>query len=307
MDPVADQTAGTFSFAFLSDPHLPPPPEAWGMWPMRLKPHLGRQSWRRKRHLRHRPEVLAALLDDVALRGTGHLVVGGDLVNFADPAEFAAARDWLAGLGAAGDVTVVPGNHDAYTPLPAARGLDLWAPWLAGDDDEGGFPALRVRGPVAFVCLSTAVPKPPLLATGTLGAAQIAAAEAMLAEAGARGLCRVVVLHHPPTEAAAARKALTDRVALRRAIRRAGAELVLHGHLHSWRVDPMPGPDGAVPVIGVPSASMRREAPKGDPAGWLQVDLAGGADGWSIVLTMRGLEAEGFATRGRLQFTVQRH
>ena len=38
-------------------------------------------------------------------------------------------------------------------------------------------------------------------------------------------------------------------------LRRRGAELVLHGHLHRTTLASLPGPERAIPVIGVPSAS----------------------------------------------------
>ena len=40
----------------------------------------------------------------------------GDLVNLALDGEIEMARLWLETLGAPQDVSVVPGNHDAYVP-----------------------------------------------------------------------------------------------------------------------------------------------------------------------------------------------
>ena len=60
------------------------------------------------------------------------------------------------------------------------------------DDDEADFPHLRVRGPVAIINLSSAVPTPIHLAQGTLGAGQIERTARLLGETGARGLDRVV-------------------------------------------------------------------------------------------------------------------
>jgi 3',5'-cyclic AMP phosphodiesterase CpdA len=60
----------------------------------------------------------------------------------------------------------------------------------------------------------------------------------------------------------AARRQLSDAGALREVLASAGAELVLHGHTHRSSVDSLPGPSGAIPVLGVPSASAvgRRHA-----------------------------------------------
>ncbi|MEM7491043.1 MAG: metallophosphoesterase [Pseudomonadota bacterium] len=293
MDHAGGHPASPFAFAFLSDPHLPLPDGP--VTGLRLKQRLGQGSWRRKRQYRHRPEVLAALLDDMRAMGPDHIVLGGDLVNIALPEEFARARNWLAALGSPDDVTLVPGNHDAYVP---SDGLDLWRPWMTGDDGTTAFPYRRDRGPVSFVCLSTAVPKPPLLATGTLGAEQVARAEDLLR--AARDRVRVVVLHHPPDGSAPRRKALTDRAALQAMLARTGADLVLHGHLHHARMGSLPGPDGPIPVIGVPSASMAVDTDKGDPARWLHVAVRDGA----LTVTARGLGPDGFATLSRLTFST---
>ncbi|MEM7642630.1 MAG: metallophosphoesterase [Pseudomonadota bacterium] len=291
MDHAGGHPASPFSFAFLSDPHLPLPdsPREGG----RFKQRLGRGSWRRKRHLRHRPEVLAALLEDIRARRPDHIAIGGDLINIALPEEFERARDWLASVGGPGDVTLVPGNHDAYVP---ARGMESWQPWMTGDDGGPGFPFRRDRGPVSFIGLSSAVPKPPGLATGTLGASQIERAERLLSQA--RGRVRVVLVHHPVDGAASWRKALTDRADLQAVIGRVGADLILHGHLHHAHLGMVEGPSGGVPVIGVPSASMVHGSDRGDPAGWLHVEVAG--DG--LIVTTRGLGPDGFGRLSRFTF-----
>src|SRR3546814_1286444 len=157
------------------------------------------------RHRRHLPQVLAALCGDVAAHSPGHLLVTGDLVNIALPAEFAAARRWLESLGTPADVTVVPGNHDATVRLGWTAGLGRWAPWMTGDGDEAGgsaandatdrFPVVRRRGSIGFVNLSSAVPTAPLLACGRLGRAQVERAAVALDRLRRDGLFRVVAIH----------------------------------------------------------------------------------------------------------------
>ena len=295
-----------FRFAHFSDPHLPLLPG----WPDRLRALAGKRllgflSWRRKRHKVHRPEVLAALLADVAAHAPDHVVVTGDLINIALPDEFERAREWLEQLGAPGRVSLVPGNHDATVKVPWDTGLGQWRPWMAGDGSEAesevDFPFVRVRGPVAFVGLSTAVPSPPLLAVGTVGAAQVARLEEILRALDRRGLCRVVLMHHPPLRVGRSeRKALTDRRRVQGALARAGAELVLHGHHHREHVAYLPGPDGStIPVIGVPSASA---APVGraQAARWIQFTLESPAEGrWRLGALVRGYDAAGFRTESR--------
>ena len=67
---------------------------------------------------------------------------------------------------------------------------------------------------------------------------------------------RIVALHHPAAAAAVSwRKALRDRARLAEVLRRAGAELVLHGHARDARFDALPGPREPIPCLCVPSSS----------------------------------------------------
>ena len=289
-----------FRFAHFSDPHLP-----LGR-PVRLRALAGKRllgylSWRRARHKLHQPEVLAALLADVAAHSPDHIVVTGDLINISLPEEFERARDWLEQVGPPDRVSLVPGNHDATVAVPRDVGLGRWQPWMTGDGADPALPFVRVRGPVAFVGLSTALPTPPLLATGRVGAAQAARLEEVLRDLARRDLFRVVLMHHPPVRVGRSeRKALTDRSRVQAVLARAGAELVLHGHHHREHVAHLPGPGGdAIPVIGVASASA---APVGcaQAARWIQFTVERpAAGGWRLAVLVRGYESGGFRTESR--------
>jgi 3',5'-cyclic AMP phosphodiesterase CpdA len=127
----------------------------------------------------------------------------------------------------------------------------------AGNAGGDGFPFLRIRGPVAFIGVSSSVVSPWLMATGTVGGAQRARLDSILETTGRQGLFRVILIHHPPVPGADKwRKRLTDAGELAALIRRRGAELVLHGHTHRLTTHGLDGPDGrVVPVIGLSSAS----------------------------------------------------
>ena len=73
----------------------------------------------------------------------------------------------------------MPGNHDAYTKGGAVRLLSEFDPWMRGDkdgahplDETERFPYIRIRGRVALIGLSSAVPTAPFMATGKLGIRQ---------------------------------------------------------------------------------------------------------------------------------------
>src|SRR2546426_6698858 len=121
-----------FVLAHLSDPHLGPLPRP-GVRELTSKRLFGYINWRRSRRRLHRRDALDAVTRDLHGRQPDHVAITGDLVNIALPAEFAHARRWLETLGRPADVSVVPGNHDAYV---AAAGLHRdrhWSPYMAGD------------------------------------------------------------------------------------------------------------------------------------------------------------------------------
>ncbi len=227
------------------------------------KRFFGWLSWNVRRRHTHRPEVLEAMFADLRDQAPDHVAVTGDLTNVALGHEFVRAARWLEELGRPDWVSIVPGNHDAYVAVDAARSWDLWSPYLVSDGSAPGaaprwedFPTLRRRGPVAIVGLCSALPTLPFAATGRLGSVQLERLDRMLAELADVGACRVVLIHHPPTDRhVSARRRLSDHRQLAEVIARRGAELILHGHVHRRRIDSMVGPAGPVPVVSVPSAS----------------------------------------------------
>ena len=289
-----------FTLAHLSDPHLPMPHAR----PLELlgKRATGYANWWHKRFRVHVPEALAAIVADIKAEKPDHIALTGDLVNIALPTEFDRAADWLAGLGTPQDVTVIPGNHDVYVAAAWPQSLGRWAAYLASDGQPPAsgfdvFPTVRRRGPIALVGLSSGVPKPPLFATGTLGDAQIARTEKLLGELGREGLCRVVLIQHPPLTSESRFKRLTDAAAFQAMIRRAGAELVLHGHNHRSEVSRIAGANGAVvPVIGVTSASAAPDSKYGR-ARWHLIRITRDATtegaGWRFDIELRALRADG--------------
>lgn len=295
-----------FTLAHLSDPHLPMPRAR--VVDLVGKRATGYFNWWRNRAALHRPEALAGIVADIKAQKPDHVALTGDLVNISLPDEFERATAWLATLGTPSDITIVPGNHDVYVATVWGESLGLWGAYIASDGappaaDFAVFPTLRRRGPIALVGLNSGVPKPPFLATGTLGEPQIAATERLLDDLGREGLCRVVLIHHPPLTTESPFKRLTDAAAFQAMIRRVGCELVLHGHNHRSEVARIAGPQGAVPVIGVTSAS----AAPGSKYGRARYHLIGierETSGWRITVDIRALRADGKGCEpdGRLAF-----
>ncbi len=280
-----------FLLAHLSDPHLGPLP-ATRIRDLANKRLLGFVNWHLRRGRQHRRDVLAALVEDLKANVPDHIAVTGDLVNLAMVAEYAPARAWLESLGDPCHVTLVPGNHDVYLRATAGHARHAWDDYMRGDGDAAAgaeFPFVRRRGPLALVGLSTALPTFPLLATGKLGLAQLERLSGILDGLKREGLFRVVLIHHPPAGAGHWQTRLVDAGMLRDVLREHGADLVLHGHDHRHALEWVVGPDGRIPVVGVPSASVAQAGHDDDPAGYHLLRIDGDPGAWRCELVMRGL------------------
>ncbi len=98
------------------------------------------------------------------------------------------------------------------------------------------------------------------------------------------------MLHHPPSlERIVWRKRLVDAAAFRRVIAESGAELVLHGHDHTFGHETVEGRDGPVPVLGIPSASAASSGRK--PLAHYQLySITRGGKGWDVEVMVRGYD-----------------
>ncbi|MDI1283261.1 MAG: metallophosphoesterase [Reyranella sp.] len=297
-----------FTLAHLSDPHLPmPKARALDLLGKRATGYL---NWWRHRVRVHAPEALAGIVADIKAQKPDHIALTGDLVNISLPNEFARASQWLVGFDTPDRVTVIPGNHDAYVATTWGEALGLWGAYMASDGkppaaDFRAFPIVRRRGPLALIGLNSGVPKPPFLATGTLGEAQIAEAEKLLLDLGRQGLCRVVLIHHPPLTTESPFKRLTDAASFQAMIRRVGCELVLHGHNHRSEIARIGGPQGDIPVIGVTSASAAPDSKYGR-ARYHLIGIEREGAGWRIAVDIRALrdDGEGCEPDGRIVFQI---
>ena len=277
------------TLAHLSDPHIGPLPSA-RLRDLINKRGLGLINWYRKRHRHHRAEVLDAIVADMKAQKPDHIAVTGDLVNISLDAEFARAAKWLETVGKPEDVTLTPGNHDAYIKHAAGRAGEHWGDYMRGDDG-GTFPFVRRRGPLALIALTTSLPTGPFMATGQLGGEQLARLAEILIALAREPVFRVVLIHHPPTHTRRHyMKRLIDASFLRALLAEHGAELLLHGHDHEHRVHWLDGPRGRIPAVGVPSASAILTA-HDEPAAYNLFFVDGGPGAWQCEIVSRGLRA----------------
>ena len=190
------------------------------------------------------------------------IVITGDLTNLALDSEFELVRGKLRAAGL--PVTVIPGNHDAYTrgSVRARRFEHYMAEFMDGERSGGDYPFAQRLGDVALVGVSTAIASLPLYAVGEVGGDQLSRLAGMLTTLGHDGLARVVLIHHPVMPGVAKpRHGLNDRDAFARVIADHGAELILHGHEHRRIDGDLPGPRGPVPVHGIGSGTYLSQKP----------------------------------------------
>ena len=257
-----------FTLAYLSDPHIAPLPKP-SVRELLSKRLFGYINWTASRKDIHNRRILDSITRDMLAQGADHMAVGGDLVNLSLPKEFDHALEWLRTLGLPEDVSVIPGNHDAYVPVDDASGIALWNAYMTTYPSEfekmtpgpNRFPYVRQFGQVALVGLSSAVPKPPFFASGNLGTEQISALDRILDELERDGLFRIVMVHHPPLSGLSSkRRGLDDVHGLETVLRRGSAELILYGHRHVHAIDMLAG-DPPTPVVGASSASSSHADP----------------------------------------------
>lgn len=301
-----------YRLAHFSDIHLGPLP-AVRYRDLASKRITGYINWRRSRRHHMQDGIAEKLIADLRGFPHDHIAVTGDLVNLALDGEIEMARLWLEALGPYDDVSLVPGNHDAYVPGALDRACRAWGGWMTGDGaghrpGRVSFPYLRRRGPLAIIGVSSARATAPFMASGSFSGVQARRMDELLRQTGAEGLFRVVLIHHPPVRGAtAAHKRLFGITRFQRSIRSHGAELVLHGHTHLPTTHWIDGPEGPVPVVGVAAAGQATGTAK-PAAQYNYVEIDRAAAGWRVELTRRGIVGAtlDMATIGNETFLLRR-
>ncbi|MBX3191446.1 MAG: metallophosphoesterase [Labilithrix sp.] len=238
------------------------------------KRFTGWVNLRLKRGHKHKSVHVRTIAREITKAKVDHVVITGDLTNLALEQEFDAVKRLLEDeLGLHEDrVSVVPGNHDLYTrgALRDRRFTRSFRGYVASDLPElsaeiplGHFPFVKLRGPAAIIGLSSAVPRPPLMASGELGSAQIEALRRILAHDEVKRRTPVIILHHPihnpPSKLKTFAEGLWDADALIETLSVVPRGLLLHGHLHVRRQRSLGTPLGELLAIGATSASLVHE------------------------------------------------
>jgi len=221
-----------------------------------------------KRGRAYRRDYLVAVLA-AAADAAEHVVVTGDITNLSLEGEYNEARRLLDEVARSAEVTVVPGNHDIYLPQVHRdrRFPHHFASYNSGDLPElelellvGRFPFVKLRGPVALIGLSSAVPRPPFVSAGYLGRAQLQSLARVLAHPEVSRRTPVVLVHHDPFDSHSCierwHHGLLDARALRDTLGPIAHGLLLFGHLHVRRRDRLVTRSGMLEVVCASGAAL---------------------------------------------------
>jgi 3',5'-cyclic AMP phosphodiesterase CpdA len=182
-------------------------------------------------------ERIKALLDDVDSQAADHVLCTGDLTAVSAPAEFAGCAQLFGHrLTQPHRFTVIPGNHDRYTPDAVERRLF-----------EGTFGSLspepfpwrkRLMDGVTLVALDVTRPCALLDSSGLCGAAQLSALRQLLIDPALQGELVIVALHYGLLTRFGTRDrrshGIRDDKSLLSLLAdpQVHVDLVLHGHMH---------------------------------------------------------------------------
>jgi 3',5'-cyclic AMP phosphodiesterase CpdA len=212
----------------------------WRRWVAMAELQLGGRA----RRFAHAEQTLRQIARDAESLGAHHLIVSGDLTAYSMPDEFVRARAALAPwVEDKARASVIPGNHDRYTPgsYRSRRFERSFGQLLPSDFPElaveDGFPFVRLLGErdaVVGLC-SARVPRLPGMSFGVIGQAQLSALQRIVADSRLQGRAVLVLVHHAPFKANGRpdklSHGLVDAEALL-ALLPGPRFAVLHGHIH---------------------------------------------------------------------------
>lgn len=223
--------------AHFSDIHLPALPSNIGK--LSVKQFLGYLSWQSKRRFRYSKDVLDIMAQDVQQQNVNHICISGDQTNLGTEHEYQHVTKWLSTLAPADKISVIPGNHDAYSRDHLQYMTRYWAPYMMDHFSHMvGTPYIRkASDDVMIIGVSSAVPTAWFMANGRLANDQENALRSLLKQANDspdfKSSCKVMMIHHPPVPGLASwRRGLWGIKKLLEIAQSYDISLILHGHLH---------------------------------------------------------------------------
>jgi len=217
----------------------------------------------------HSTGIFERLLEDLIEQNPDHSVITGDLSNLALESEFERVAAYLRLLWGYERLSVIPGNHDYYTPeaVHDRRFEKTFYPYMFpefSDLDAEFYPYGKRLGSVSIFGLCSAVLPPVGFAWGEVKQPQMMRFVQLVHEPRFRNTFKIVLVHHHFHE----RRGLGEFTAtmqrrdeLADLLLENGVDLVLHGHDHIPRFGWLTGAGRRIPVIGAGSATATSPRP----------------------------------------------
>jgi 3',5'-cyclic AMP phosphodiesterase CpdA len=239
---------------------------------------------------RERPELLRPLIETLNGLAPDVVAISGDLTQRARAGQFRAARTFIAALAA--PVVCVPGNHDTPLHDPFARLFDPWGRYkrYIADDLEPAWTGETM----ALHGVNTVNPL-----YWQRGYVRRTALTRLCRSIGANpGRLQIVMGHHPLEQPPDSGKRLAKGAGRAlSALSGCGADVVLSGHLHTWRAVPFETQGSLLLVQAGTGLSTRvREEPNDFNL------LSGGRDGLVVERFAARTDGSGFDRIGRTEF-----
>lgn len=216
---------------------------------------------------RDRPGLMRPLIETVNGLAPDLVAISGDLTQRATEAQFRAAAAFVASLKP--PVLAVPGNHDVPLHNLLMRLVRPWTRyrrWIGRDlepcwsDDELIVAGANTVNPLSWQ-------------RGRFRSRSLARIRQSFSDGGGR--VRIVVVHHPMEHAP------EDGRGLMRGAGRAidelagcGADVILSGHLHSWRAGPFARAAGQGVVLQVHAGTGLSTRVRGEPNDFNLLDVS---------------------------------
>lgn len=245
--------------AHLTDIHVADPRDYDGAWPAKVR--------------KHSEELLAALLRDMRAIGPDHVVLTGDLTQTARREEFERARAHLDANLPGIRVTVLPGNHDRWSPESVAFFEERFGDLLRCDLGGGsGFPFCHLAGNVALLGIDSSPFVPgvdPADVKGFVSREQLERLQELARDPRLAGRFLILLLHHHLRLSDEDSRAddpkdptpLINASQVEQALEKAGVQLVLHGHRHKQMRLDLEWGGQRIPVLCPGSATRVDERP----------------------------------------------
>ncbi|KRS17334.1 metallophosphoesterase family protein [Roseovarius indicus] len=194
---------------------------------------------------RDRPELLDPLVEAVNELEPDLAAISGDLTQRARPSQFRAARDFIDRLEA--PVLAVPGNHDVPLHNLFLRFLWPWRQyrkWISPDLEPEFHDS-------EMIVLGVNTVNPMAHQSGWFTPRALDRVRNAFCNTRGRR-ARIVVAHHPLEHLPGEKKKLMRGAdEAMEELGRLNTDIVLSGHLHSWRADPFAEKPGRNAVLQV--------------------------------------------------------